>query len=371
MKINVIGFNQPAGAFFLATMSATDVVAIANIDRRQYLVNDEAPWGGVQREPSKKRIKEITAYSETVDASFPTPILLALDESSYKFDDANQILDIHKEGKIADVVDGQHRILGLADSTAIGKFQLPVIFILDATDEQKALIFATVNGKQTKVPASLVYDLFGVTEGRSPQKTAHEIARAFNSSPDSPYYRRLKMLGSKVHEKESLTQGMFVKNLLPLISREPMQDRDRIKIGEGPLRNPALVFNKYFCDKEDSSILKILLNIFTAVSEVWPDDWLNIKDSSLSRAVGFEGIMHAVPAMVKKGHELKILSKGFFTIIFKDVAEQMTSAELTFESRHFPASGAGPKKLQTLIEESITRRNVDLEAFAQVATKTK
>jgi DGQHR domain-containing protein len=371
MKINVINFNQPAGAFYLATMPATEVVAIANIDRRQYLVNDDAPWGGVQREPSKKRIKEITAYSETVDASFPTPILLALDEDCYDLDEINQVLDIQKEGKIADVVDGQHRILGLADSSAIGKFQLPVIFILSATDEQKALLFATVNGKQTKVPASLVYDLFGVTEGRSPQKSSHEIARAFNSSPDSPYYRRLKMLGSKVHENESLTQGMFVKNLLPLISKEPMQDRDRIKLGESPLRNPALIFNKYFCDNEDSAILKILLNIFTSVKETWPDDWVNIKDSSLSRAVGFEGIMHAAPAMVKRGNELKVLSKGFFTIIFNDVAAEMTAAQLTFESKHFPASGAGPKKLQTLIEEAIVRRKSDLEAFAADAIEVK
>jgi hypothetical protein len=103
--------------------------------------------------------------------------------------------------------------------------------MIDATEEQKALIFATINGKQTKVPASLIYDLFAVTKTRSPYKTAHEIARALNSTPTSPWYRRLKMLGKKTApgSAESLSQGTFVKFLLPRISSEPDLDMNLLK----------------------------------------------------------------------------------------------------------------------------------------------
>jgi DGQHR domain-containing protein len=353
VKIPVISFTQPAGVFYLANMKATDVIKIANISWRKY-IDDQVPSDSVQREPSPKRIREITAYSETVDASFPTPILLALKEGTYQYDEDQNVLEIPNDQKIADVVDGQHRILGLTNSLAVEKFELAVIFIFDATDDQKALIFATVNGKQTKVPASLVFDLFGITEGRSPQKTAHEIAQSLNSSEFSPWYRRLKMLGKKVHSNESITQGMFVNTLLPLISKNPQRDRNRIKTGIPPERDDALVFNKYFCDKEDSTILKILLNIFSSVKLTWPEDWDNPGESILARTVGFVGIMNSIPKMVEAGNQEKNLSIEFFNRIFEDVRQTMAAQNLSFKNvENFPSSGAGPNNLKKLIETSV------------------
>jgi|SRR5271168_1388860 len=196
-----------------------------------------------------------------------------------------------------------------------------------------------------------------LTEGRSPQKTAHEIARALNSTPDSPWFKRLKMLGNKVNANESLSQGMLVKELLPLISKQPMQDRNRIKLNQGALRDTSLVFNKYFCDDQDSAILKILSNIFSAVRETWPVDWETPKESCLTRAVGFVGIMYSIPALIRKGQELKIFNQEMFLIVFGDLASQMKDKQILFNSDNFPASGAGPKRLQELVEASIVRVN--------------
>jgi len=61
-------------------------------------------------------------------------------------------VDIVGDG-VADIVDGQHRVRGLMLSGRAADFSIPVVFILDPSEEQKALMFATINGKQTKVPA--------------------------------------------------------------------------------------------------------------------------------------------------------------------------------------------------------------------------
>src|SRR5262249_47866347 len=136
--------------------------------------------GGVQREPSTKRVKGIAQYAQSSDAAFPTAILLAITSGDCTLQDGS----ISVEGSgVADIVDGQHRILGLKEISPKEDFVLPVIFILDPTQEEKALLFATINGTQTKVPASLIYDLYGVSESRSPARTCHEIARSMNSMP--------------------------------------------------------------------------------------------------------------------------------------------------------------------------------------------
>jgi DGQHR domain-containing protein len=180
MRIQILTFEQPIGEFALSVMNAKDILKISYIDRREFDQISLDSYGGPQRQKSTTRINEIARYSETADATFPTPILLALPENSYEVE-GNYI--IINEGKpIASIIDGQHRMLGLEKSNRLDEYTLPVVFVLDATDEQKALIFAIINGKQTRVPASVIYDLFNVVEGRNPFKTAHDIARSMNST---------------------------------------------------------------------------------------------------------------------------------------------------------------------------------------------
>ncbi len=352
MNVDVIPFEQPAGSFLLAILPASELIRISKADPRRF---DEASMdtaGGIQRDPSWKRINEIAAYASTVDAAFPTPILLALDERDYRLRTNNiEITGDH----VADIVDGQHRIEGLKVSDAQQDFIIPVVFILSPTEEQKALIFATINGKQTKVPASLIYDLFGVTKTRSPQKTAHEIARALNSTPDSPWFKRLKMLGRKTPgSQESLSQGTFVKFLLPCISKRPDLVRDTLKRNEEAEIENDCVFSEYFIKDKDSTILKILLNVFKAAQKTWPEEWEDPEGYILTKTNGFTGIMKALPEMVSKGKASKDLSKGFFSAIFRRVKNKMRRDGMEFTIEHFEPSAAGETRFKNLILENLS-----------------
>jgi DGQHR domain-containing protein len=352
IMLNVIPFEQPIGEFLLSIMKVPDLINISRADPRKFDSVSMETVGGIQREPSRKRIKEIAEYAKTVDVAFPTPILLALDDGCYKLYD-HQIRITGDQ--VADIVDGQHRILGLKEAGIQEEFMIPVVFLLGATEEQKALIFATINGKQTKVPASLIYELFGVTKSRSPYKTSHEIARALNSTPGSPWYKRLKMLGRKSAPgtPESLSQGTFVKWLLPCISKKPDAVRNQLKAGEEPTVENDCIFNKYFLAGKDSTILKILMNVFKAAQSIWPDEWSDPDSYVLTKTNGFTGIMKALPELVNKGTQQQDLSVEYFSRVFQAVNERMDRDSIQFTVTCFEPSSVGENKIRDMIRQAV------------------
>ena len=353
MNFPTITFEQPAGTFLLTALPVGELIRISRADPRKFDNVTMETVGGVQREPSPTRIKQIAAYAETVDAAFPTPILLAINSEDCLI--GENTISIPKD-KVAEIVDGQHRVLGLMASQRKDELVIPVVFMLDATTEQEALLFATINGKQTKVPASLIYELFGVTKNRSPQKTAHEIARAMNSLDSSPWYKRLKMLGRKTPDSlESLSQGTFVKFLLPNISSKPDKDLDAIKRGLDAPPRPECIFNEYFLKNDDATILKIMLNVFGAAKDTWPNEWEHPVEYVISKTLGYTGIMLALPKMVIKGRELKDLSKKYFQGIFAAVRSKMDSEKLQMTSDFFSTSAKGESTFRRMIEQEVKK----------------
>jgi len=352
MQTKVLTFEQPAGSFYFASLPATEIIKIYQVNRRLYNADTGNTEGGIQRDLNTKRANEIAEYAVSPDASFPTPIILALPEDSYVLDGDN--LTVLMES-IADVVDGQHRIEGIKRSGVADRFQLPVVFLLEPTEEEKALIFATINGKQTTVPASVVYDLFGVSKTRSPQKTAHEIARALNSSESSPWRSRLKMLGKKTKDSdESLSQGTFIKFLLPHLSSNPTQDMITVREGKQLEERENCIFNNYWITNQDEVILKILMNLFNAIKNTWPVEWDDPDHYILTKTTGYSGVMKALPSLIKKGREGNDLSYDFFLKVFSKTKEIIDHRQIPLTSNYFFTSAKGESQFRDLILDSLS-----------------
>jgi DGQHR domain-containing protein len=265
---------------------------------------------------SDKRVKEIALYTEDPDATFPTPIIVAVDsDADYKLEGATFEFDETK--LIGEIIDGQHRIAGLKRSPRIDEFVLPVIFMFDLVNEEKAYVFSIINSKQTPVSKSLIFDLFFLAETRSPQKTCHEVASLMNSDTKSPFYKRLKMLGRKEHEKASLSQGSFIKYLMPLISKHPDNDLIDIKRKHKIQEDPTLPLRYYFINKEDDAIYKILFNVFTAVRTTFPEQWNQPNDYILSKTIGYGAIMGALLADAR--YEQSVFQPGM-RMLYRPVA---------------------------------------------------
>lgn len=373
MKIySYLEVRQPIGVFYFCCIPATELTQIVETRTRGL---DE---GGVQRERTNKRIKDIAFYCSDPDAVFPTPIVVSVDkDANVEIDEEAHTIKIKEEGVIGDVIDGQHRLWGIKEARNIEDFILPVVFMFNLTTEEKAYVFSTINSNQTKVSPSLIYDLFDVSKQRSPQRTAHEIARALNSSEESPFYNRLKMLGKKElsQENATLSQGTFVKSLIELISLDPQKDYVILKKGGKLVADSRCPFRDMFIKGRDNIIMKVLINCFGALKEVFPEEWENPNSNILWKTTGFRGVIYSLRSILAKGYREHDMTRAFFVSCFTIFKDYLKKSDIDLTSRSFPGGGEqNQKKFARLVAESVAlktpeayhgsmRQEHDLESF--------
>lgn len=300
--------RQKSGTFFSACLPASELTKITYSDVRR-LVDEERDverYLGVQRPIDRSRVRRIRDYILSPDPTFPTAIIIAVDEDCVIYEQGTGEMTFvpraASEGgefreavpikKIAKVLDGQHRLAGFfnendefdIDGT---EFDLNVSIFVGADISVQAQIFATVNLAQTKVSKSLVYELEDLSRTRSPFKTCHNIAVALDGLETSPFHKRIKRLGfiTPGRSGETLTQAAFVEALCALISRDPFADRNMLL--EGKRLSPAtgsdkvrVPFRNLFLQKRDFDIADNVDNYFRAVREKWPNAWADTSRKS-------------------------------------------------------------------------------------------
>jgi len=386
IKIPVLKVKQPIGDFYIASIKAQDLVDITFSDVREMVgEGDIDKYLGIQREVSSARVKEIKRYVKGRDATFPTAVIVAIDEkcAAYESHDDNNVglLTITpyepEEGsddeaipfkKVAKVIDGQHRIAAFIDDLnnwtfdfGDDDFDINVSIFVGADISEQANIFATVNLAQTKVNKSLVYDLTELAETRSPFKTCHNVAVMLDKEDSSPLYQRIKRLGVKTpgRSHEPLTQAAFVEALVKFISSDPVSDRNLLLDGkklpfptEKDLeKNP---FRKLFIEEKDLDIAEILYNYFMAVKQKWPQSWDNIQTSGnlLPKSNAFKAFMkflkNDVYLELVNGDIGRIPSTEQFYEYFKPIGVE----DKDFTTRNFaPGSGGESRFLKMLRQE--------------------
>lgn len=301
-----IPVEQPIGVFYLASIPARDLVAISSADLRR-MEQELDRYVGIQRELKPERVAEIAKFVNSADATFPTSVVLAVKSACVTYDPQRGELTLH-EGfdessgveipleKVANILDGQHRVEGLKELLEHDVFDVPVSIFVDADIADQAYIFATVNLAQTKVNKSLVYDLLDYARARSPQRSAHEIAVALDAAEKSPFFKKIKRLGTATPGREpgseTLAQATVVNAILPLISKDPETDRFALakgrKLSLGDVSYEAAPLRQLWIKERDTDIARILFEYFLAIKERWPEAWESKeKGSMLARTNGF------------------------------------------------------------------------------------
>lgn len=383
----VLQVTQRIGVFYVASIPARELVTIAYADARRIDLRDIEKYIGIQRPLEPKRVKQIKQYLLSPDASFPTGIVLSVDQKCTEFDENGKLIlkpyisefpeDPDDKSipfdNVAKILDGQHRIAAFIKDhkfdeelfNSIGsKFEFNVNVFIGLDIDEQANIFATVNLAQTKVNPSLVYDLEGLAKTRSPFKTCHQIAVALDSANEnSPLFHRIKRLGVKTKGREfsePLTQAAFVEALVKLISPRPFEDRVKYLKGEEPDIAYAQELNKYpfrnlFLQKKDHDIAIILYNYFTAIQQTWSKAWAgkNVEGNILPRSNAFKAFMRFLrdiyPIMVG-------LKFGRIPTIeeFKNVLSNVKATDEDFTSGHFKPGSGGESSFYKLLKGTVT-----------------
>lgn len=288
--IPVLEYEQPGGVFYACVIPADKIIHRLEIRRRS-----EYGDSGIQRDENAKRVREIENYSYQENAIFPTPVIISAKTDQIFIE--NGSVSFHSdEGSLGHVLDGQHRILGMRalSKERLKSFNLLVVFVFDIDIYSEATIFSTINGNQKQVSKSLMYDLFSLQPGRSIGKTCHEIAKSLHDDPESPFHGRIKILGTKVGENETLSQAAFVDQLM-----------GQIKDKENPL-------HEFYTKDSDWAIRKILVNCFSAIDKARPKD-SKFPSDYFYRTSGYGGVVQALGKMVTAGIEnANDVSEDFF-----------------------------------------------------------
>jgi DGQHR domain-containing protein len=308
---------QPIGTFFVAAINSKDLrqMCWADIRKIERGERDVEVISGIQRPLNERRKKQIAKYVRTVDASFPTGVIIAIGPDDASFDPERNTIRLRIGQSVAKIIDGQHRLEGLQGFTD-GTFELNTTIFVSMETQEQAMLFSVINLTQTKVSKSLVYDLYEYAESRSPQKTCHNIARVADTRSDSPFKGRIKLLGTAEDKaKELITQAGFVEPILAMVSTDPLADLDHAKRSdrglfqwgqrkiplptEGEVRAKNLVFRKMFLQDRDEEITKTIFNYFKAVAQRWPLAWDTIEPGLiLNRTPGYRALMAFLPFVI-------------------------------------------------------------------------
>lgn len=337
----IIEINQPIGTFYITKMNAEDLLKCTVINRR---IGDK----GIQRTLNKNKVKKIENYCDDPDATFPTPIIVAVDSKRV---DLNDNYITFNESIIGEIIDGQHRLKGLEISKNINKFELPVIIMFDLDENEKAYVFSVINSNQAPVSKSLIYDLFELDDKKSAYKTAHDIARALNSDNNSAFKNKLKMLGKKESDTSTLSQGTFVTYLMKLYSSDPDKDGIDLKNGLDLTDDVRLPLRRYFIKDRQDVMYKIIRNYFNAIASVFDKEWNDNKKYIICKSTGYGAFIKLFPYIFNIGNDRKTLDEEFFKEVFRVIQSKFNESHLEFTSEYFPSNEDQQRKLAEKMKE--------------------
>jgi DGQHR domain-containing protein len=368
LRIRALAVDQPIGEFYVGVIGYKDLIDISFADMRQ-IEGDLDRYVGIQRRLSADRVREIGAFVNTIDATFPTSIVLSVPGVCAEYDSKKGELvlteNTDEEGgqlvpyeKIAKILDGQHRIEGLK-ALAKGPFELPVSIFVEADIADEAFVFATVNLAQTKVNRSLVYDLLDYSRARSPQRTCHDVAVALDKHEKSPLRGTIKRLGTATPGRvgETLAQATFVNCLLPFITTDALGDREAMARGR-TLKAVASDYSKtpfrhLWIKERDTDVARILIDYFNAVANKWPTAWKSReKGDVLARTNGFRALMRLLKNVYLHLRPTDDLSKALVSEDqFRRMLDRVSLKDDDFTTEKFPPGTSGEKRLYDALKE--------------------
>lgn len=383
LKIPAIGVKQPIGEFFLCSIPAAALLEVA-YSIPATMKREGGLFSGIfgnQRIKSKPRAKQIGAYIDENDSTFPNTIILSVNyrqDGQYEEDEALRwhatkgtdgysYLTIPTASKLASIIDGQHRLEGF--KSAIKKdrlnMELPCAIYINLPRPYQARIFATININQKRVDKSLAYELFGydLNESNSdkwpPDMLGVYLARALEGQNNSPFkdHIRLALLEEEddsesknvdQSEKDSwqVSVACLVEGITRLISEKPQFDQS--SLASGAVENRAKLphdnspLRQLYIDGQNKTLLDIVIDYFKAVEHLlWND---RESGSFIVRTVGVLALFDVLLELLKANKlDLNDLQRSTLTAL-------SNAQGIDFSDDYFHASGAGRVRIRNVLK---------------------
>jgi len=296
-KTFAIEFEQSGITFLSCTLKYKHLAEITYVATRA----ESREKGAVQRLLNKKRIKSIKDFV-LEGGMFPNGIILNWTSSElFKFN-KNQ-LELTIGHKMAQIIDGQHRIAGireaLKEKPEIGDIEIPTIFTKELNTSKCAQIFLSINTEQKPVPKSLVYDLYAIAFPSRDYtiERATDIADRLNQDSESSYQGYIKYPKAR-----RMVGGIQLSTVVSNLKRFVKQ-----KEGE---------FEKYKIVNLENQV-KLLINYFAVFKAAYGQNWTKTSNPFIF-AAGFNAALDILSSdLLQIGFAKKDFSKEMFASLLK------------------------------------------------------
>ena len=234
---------------------------------------------GIQRARNDFKVKSISKFlQEDSRNTIPTAIVITLGKNSYNLEQMpdNQGMGFieldEKDKESIFVVDGQHRLygLGLFDEKAA----VPIVAILDATNEEKAFQFIVINNKVSKVTTDHIRALsINFTDQAENQDLEQRLRTARLS-----LHRHVGYVGLADELQDSPFCGLV--NLPGKANPE-----QRMVVPAAIEASIAFIQSKKFKQlSDDDSAFEFFITMWASIKNIWPGAFS--KESKLLNKVG-------------------------------------------------------------------------------------
>lgn len=282
MKYSCITFSQRSGnnapAFCLFKAPVGEILAWAEIPRLT-----PKNKNGMQRAKSDYKVKAIKNFLAGDDRNtIPTAIVITLAPHAFEVKTIQSSEGSFEEIEIfqgvqnaAFVVDGQHRLYGLNEYDS--KSNIPVVAILNATEEEKAFQFIVINNKVSKVQTDHIRAL--TLNFTDPDKELGLESR-LNSARLS-LSKNLGYVGMANSGDDSPFKG--------IISLPDNQPESRLVVPASIEASIAYIQSKNMLQSvSDDAPYEFFTTIWSTIKALWPNAFSGAKESKLLTKVGIQ-----------------------------------------------------------------------------------
>lgn len=376
MELTAIKVSQPLADFYVTKIKASDLLNVSFSEQLQY--REGGQLKGSQRKIDERRLREIAKFIDSVEMSFPSSIILAVnyteegivledeDEERWRLEAVTG--DIYKisipdNKKIAAIIDGQHRLNAFKYADVSNKdIEVVCSIYFDLPNSYQAFLFATINGNQKKVDKSLALEQFGFNvenepeSSWTPEKLAVYFSRKLNFREDSPLYRKIKLAPqydasfSVDRHDWIISTAAIVEGILSLISSNPKRDRVLMaekKIFSGRSRkmvancNDKTPLRNWYLENRDSDLYNIIVKFFHCVTEVlWSDN--RSSSSYIKKTIGILALFDFLKIIVSQVDSDKLQDIDFMSYIY-------VANTIDFSDNYFSASGIGRARIRKIL----------------------
>ena len=276
--------------------------------------------GAVQRVLNSRRISKIKDFA-LAGGNFPNAIVMNwVEEGGLNYDGENGSVSFEPQPRIAQLIDGQHRVAGLAEAMEanpdLRDFQIPVAIYSNLTTQECADIFLAINTEQKPVHRSLVFDLYAIADEQMIDPAAaraRDIALEL-SETGAPYHGMIKFPGEPPR-KGGVALSTVVTNIKPLIEQNGAFDQ----VALSTLENQS----------------RVIINFFSALQNIYGELWFE-RQNAFMFAAGFSG---ALDFLVSRLLPYCVTRKSFKSEVIMD-ALSITADDLILQKEVSGKSGS-------------------------------